>query len=191
MLAGALPAYRNHMRPRVRFAPARGFVAALMLSAVLPSSAAAAVRPHVIAFGRWTTQQWLPEAGDGKPRTLKVRALMVDGRVREYVLDSAHEVTDHLFVVRRAFRINDSLPNEKGNPRWRWGRGGWLVVDRIAGRISPLNLPEFDAYYSGELVSGLRGVLRGRGRWQGLRDGRATEPPQAGNEESFARGRCE
>jgi hypothetical protein len=37
-----------------------------------------------------------------------------------------------------------------GNPtaRWQWQRGGWLLVDRLTGRVSQLNLPEFDAFYS-------------------------------------------
>jgi hypothetical protein len=67
--------------------------------------------------------------------------------VREYVLGSPHEVTERLFVVRRVFRMNDSLPEDSA-PRWQWQRGGWLLVDRLTGRISALNLPEFDAVYS-------------------------------------------
>ncbi len=70
-----------------------------------------------------------------KPMTLKVRALVVDGRVKEYVMGAPHEVTDRLFVVRRVFRVNDSLP-EDAAPRWQWQRGGWLLVDRLTGRIS-------------------------------------------------------
>jgi hypothetical protein len=50
-------------------------------------------------------------------------------------------------VVRRAFRSNDALPAE-ANPLWHWERGGWLLVDRVSGRISPVSLPEFDSYYS-------------------------------------------
>jgi hypothetical protein len=72
---------------------------------------------------------------------------MVDARVKEYVLGLPHEVTDRLFVVRRMFRVNDSLP-EDSSPRWQWQRGGWLLVDRVTGRISPINLPEFDSFYS-------------------------------------------
>jgi hypothetical protein len=54
-----------------------------------------------------------------------------------------------LFVVRRAFRINDSLPQEPASPQhWQWQPGGWLLVDRTTGHVSPLNLPEFDAFYS-------------------------------------------
>jgi len=108
----------------------------------------AAPKVHVISFGKWISAQWNPgfEATE-KPLTLKVRALVVDGRVKEYVTGSPHEVTDRLFVVRRAFRVNDSLP-EDSSARWQWQRGGWLLVDRLTGHVAPINLPEFDAYYS-------------------------------------------
>jgi hypothetical protein len=118
--------------------------------ALLVTAAPAAVKPHVIGFGKWTSVPWEAGTKEGKPVVLKVRALVVDGRVKEYVLGSPHEVTDRLFVVRRVFRINDSLPEEHGNPRWQWERGGWLLVDRMTGHISPINLPEFDAFYSAE-----------------------------------------
>jgi hypothetical protein len=32
--------------------------------------------------------------------------------------------------------------------RWQWQRGGWPLVDRLSGRVSPLSLPEFDPFYS-------------------------------------------
>lgn len=130
----------------------RVFAAAFVVLAVvgLPNNVAGASKPHIVAFGRWSSVQWFAGTNDGKPLTLKVRALMVDGRVKEYVMGSAHEVTDRLFAVRRVFRINDSLPEERGNPQWRWERGGWLLVDRMTGRISSINLPEFDVLYSAE-----------------------------------------
>jgi hypothetical protein len=117
--------------------------------AVLATDAIGAVaKVHVIAFGKSTAVQWSAWSGvDDKPLTIKVRALIVDGRVKEYVLGAAHEVTERLFVVRRAFRVNDSLP-EESVPRWQWQRGGWLLVDRLTARVSAINLPEFDAYYS-------------------------------------------
>jgi hypothetical protein len=59
-----------------------------------------------------------------------------------------HEVTERLFVVRRIFRVNDSLLEDSGAPRWQWQRGGWMLGDRSNGRISPVVLPEFDHYYS-------------------------------------------
>lgn len=112
--------------------------------------AEAAPKIHIVAFGKWTSAEWYPDTGtkDDKPLILKIRPLIVDGRVREYTLSVPHEVTDRLFVVRRVFRVNDSLPDQTGNPRWRWQRGGWLLVDRMTGRISAVNLPEFDAFYS-------------------------------------------
>jgi hypothetical protein len=108
-------------------------------------------KPHVIAFGKWTTVPWFPDTGaaDEKPLTLKVRPLMVDARVKEFILGPAHDVTDRLFVVRRAFRVNDSLPQEvAAQPHWQWQRGAWLLVDRVNGHITPINLPEFDVFYS-------------------------------------------
>jgi hypothetical protein len=121
---------------------------ALLLSAVLCSSLAqAATKVHAITFGKWTSVQWSPQGAENKPVTLKIRPLMVDGRVKEYVIGLPHEVTDRLLAVRRAFRVNDSLPEEP-LPRWQWQRGGWLMVDRATGRVSAINLPEFDALYS-------------------------------------------
>jgi hypothetical protein len=125
------------------------FVSLLVCAFVALPARAAGTKVHVITFGKWNTVTWVASAGshEDKPRTIKVRALIVDGRAREYVLGSPHDVTDRLFVVRRAFRINDSLPDE-APVRWLWERGGWLLVDRMTGRISPVNLPEFDAQYS-------------------------------------------
>jgi hypothetical protein len=109
----------------------------------------AVTKPHVIAFGKWTSAKW-PDATGRKLLDLKVRALFVDTRLKEYTTGTPHELTDRLFVVRRAFRVNDALPSENvtANPRWMWQRGGWLLVDRVTGRVSQLNLPEFDPFYS-------------------------------------------
>ncbi|HYM75435.1 MAG TPA: hypothetical protein VE377_05595 [Candidatus Dormibacteraeota bacterium] len=120
----------------------------LLVGVSLAVQAGAAAKVHVITFGKWTTVQWI--AGEGaaeKPVALKVRALLVDARVKEFVLGAPHEVTERLFVVRRMFRVNDGLP-EDAVPRWQWQRGGWLLVDRTTGRVSAINLPEFDAFYS-------------------------------------------
>jgi hypothetical protein len=131
----------------------RGRIALLFaVTVILVSAAFATSKPHVIAFGKWTSVQWFPEVGVGasdKPLALKIRPLLVDARVKEFTLGPAHDVTERLFVVRRAFRVNDSLPSESTSPpHWQWQRGGWLLVDRITGHISPVNLPEFDVFYS-------------------------------------------
>jgi hypothetical protein len=103
-------------------------------------------KPHIIAFGKKISTKW-PNATGEKLLDLRVRPLLVDGRVKEYTTGNPHEVTDRLFVVRRAFRINDALPAETA-ARWQWQRGGWLLIDRLTGHVSQLNLPEFDAFYS-------------------------------------------
>lgn len=112
------------------------------------TSAAAASKPHVIAFGKVTAVKWLVGPAEDKALDLKVRALYVDTRLKEFTLGAPHEITDRLFVVRRVFRINDNLPEESAAPHWHWQRGGWLLVDRVTGRISQILLPEFDPYYS-------------------------------------------
>jgi len=87
-------------------------------------------------------------AGESKPLDPK-RGLYVDTRLKEYTTGVPHEGTDRLVVVRRVFRLNDTLPDETGpTPRWQWERGGWLPVDRLTGRVSQINLPEFDPFYS-------------------------------------------
>lgn len=112
---------------------------------LMVGTAAGATKVHIIVFGKWMTVTWPAEAD--RPVVVKIRALIVDGRVKEYVLGAPHEVTDRLFVVRRVFRVNDALPEDVG-PRWQWERGGWLLVDRTTGRVSAINLPEFDSFYS-------------------------------------------
>lgn len=120
----------------------------LLIAFAFAGSSIATSKSHTITFGRWIPVQW--KAGttsDDNPLALKIRPLIVDGRVKEYATGAPHEITERLFVVRRMFRVNDSLP-EDSTPRWQWQRGGWLLVDRLTGRISPVNLPEFDLVYS-------------------------------------------
>jgi hypothetical protein len=118
----------------------------VLISLYLSSFAAAASKLHTIALGRWISVQWFA-ASDSSPLAMKIRPLIVDGRVKEYVLGPSHEITDRLSVMRRAFRMNDATPEESA-PRWLWQRGGWLQVDRVSGRVTPANLPAFDPYFS-------------------------------------------
>jgi len=107
---------------------------------------------HSVSFGKWTAVQFSSEAEVGaavQESMVKVRPLIVDARTKEFTFGPLHDLTERLFVVRRAFRVNDSLPQESASPpRWKWEPGGWLLVDRSTGHISPLNLPEFDSAYS-------------------------------------------
>jgi hypothetical protein len=112
------------------------------------SSMFAVPKPHVISFGKWTVGKWYV-GPQGKALDVKIRALYVDTRLKEFTTGMPHEVTDRLFVVRRMFRLNDTLPTETATTtKWTWERGGWLLVDRVTGRLSQLTLPEFDSFYS-------------------------------------------
>jgi hypothetical protein len=81
--------------------------------------------------------------------SLKIRALIVDGAVREWTTGDAHDVTDRSFVVRRAIRLNDALPSDKPVPaekqgHWVWQRWPWLLVDQVTGHVVALKLPDYD-----------------------------------------------
>ncbi len=119
----------------------------LLLAASLNASVFAAAKAHTVFFGKWIAVQWRIGPNEDQPIDLKVRALVVDGHVKEYTIGMPHDITQRLFVVRRVFRLNDALPEDK-QPNWRWERGGWMLVDRVSTHITQLNLPEFDSYSS-------------------------------------------
>lgn len=75
---------------------------------------------------------------------MKIRALYVDGRAKEFTIGLAHDVTERTFVIQRIYRVNDSLPQQTGPTKWEWQRGGWLLVDRGSGKVQQLALAEFD-----------------------------------------------
>ncbi len=80
---------------------------------------------------------------------LKIRALLVDGVLKEWTTGDPHDVTDRSFAVRRAIRLNDALPGDKPGPgtkleRWVWQRGPWLLVDRVTGHVTALHLLDYD-----------------------------------------------
>ena len=97
---------------------------------------------HSVVLGQWRAVEIRTESGE--KQQLKVRELIIDGRTREYTTGLLHEVTDRLFVVRRAYRINDALPEEKKPQQWIWRLDGWISVDRQTGHVAQLNLPSFD-----------------------------------------------
>jgi hypothetical protein len=112
--------------------------------------AMAAAQSKAISFGAWTKVPFFVGPNEAKSIDITIRSLLVDGKVKEFTTGDIHEVTDRFFVVRKAYRINDWLPDDEKakQHRWKWQRGGWLLVDRATARISPLNLPEFDPFYS-------------------------------------------
>jgi hypothetical protein len=106
--------------------------------------AVAATKPHVVALGRWTPISLRNEDSGNEATTIKIRPLYIDGRAKEFTFGPAHDVTENTFVVQRIYRMNDSLPQHTGSAQWQWQRGGWLLVDRISGKVQQLSLPEFD-----------------------------------------------
>jgi len=102
-------------------------------------AAAMATQTHVVAWGAWNSVTL------ASGQQLKVRPILVDGRIKEYSTGAAHQVTDNLWVARRVFRLNNALPDEspKG-PKWTWQLDGWMTVSSASGRISELNMPEFN-----------------------------------------------
>ena len=127
------------MRTLVRF----------LIPLALTCLAVAAPR-HNVRFGAGMPVELFLGPSETKSQKIEVRGLYVDSKLRDFTTGEPHEVTDRLFTVRKAYRLNDSLPDDaKKIPRWRWQRGGWLLVDRGSGRVTTLNLPKFDAYYSG------------------------------------------
>lgn len=114
---------------------------------LLAGSSPAAPKTHTVILGKWRAVELHSDSGEAQ--TIKVRDLIIDGRTREYSTGPAHEVTDRLFVVRRAYRINDALPDEIKKPQqWVWRLGGWMSVDRQTGHVAQLNLPAFDGEIS-------------------------------------------
>jgi hypothetical protein len=122
-----------------------GWLVALAL--FLPAMGWCAPKPHVVALGAARREPYSAKsdpAGAKKDETeLKVRPLLVDGRMKEWTTGEAHDVTDRSFAVRRAVRLNDALPADH-EVHWVWQRGPWLLVDRANGKVAALRLPDFD-----------------------------------------------
>jgi hypothetical protein len=122
-------------------------VAIATLLSISPASHAAERKGHTVVLGA-AKRVGYSKAGDpagaaAAEDSLKIRALIVDGAVKEWTTGDAHDVTDRSFVVRRVLRLNDALPGDKLG-HWVWQRGPWLLVDRLTGRVAALKLPDYD-----------------------------------------------
>lgn len=116
---------------------------------ILTASALAASKPHVITLAKPFTVKLFLGPTEAKSEDVKIRALTVDGRVKEFTTGEPHQITETLFAIQRAYRVNDSMPEDPRTlPNWKWQRGGWVLVDRLSGRVTQLRFPEFDPYYS-------------------------------------------
>jgi hypothetical protein len=133
------------------------------LLSISPTAHAAPRKVHTVVLG---AAKKVPYSKVGDPAgaaaaetELKIRALLVDGVLKEWTTGEAHDVTDRSFVVRRVLKINDALPSNDAAPidkpalvarpsrpasPWVWQRGPWLLVDRVTGHIVALKLPDYD-----------------------------------------------
>jgi hypothetical protein len=103
----------------------------------------AAPRQHTVVLGPWRSASVITETGKAVP--VKLRKLLVDEKFKEHTAGPSHDVSDRLFVVRKASQLNDSLPQDTvKTTRWIWRMEGWISVDRQTGHVSPVNLPMFD-----------------------------------------------
>lgn len=116
---------------------------------ILATSGWGASKIHVIALGKPTTVKIFVGPSEETTLSVAVRPLYLDDKLKEFTTGSQHDVTERLFVIRRAVRINDALPNDPHKvAKWIWQRAGWLLVDRSSGHITPVKLTDFDAFYS-------------------------------------------
>jgi hypothetical protein len=135
---------------------ARFWVVILAALLAVPMTVSAAPRKtHSVVLGAVKKVTYSrtgdPAGAAATENELKVRALLVDGVLKEWTTGDAHDVTDRSFVVRRVLRLNDALPADKTGEklapaasRWVWQRGPWLLVDRVTGHIIALKLPDYD-----------------------------------------------
>lgn len=126
----------------------RAVIAVLAVSAFALTLQAAGKKSHVVFLGAVKRVAYSkagdPAGASADEKELKIRALVVDGSVKEWTTGDAHDVTDRSFVVRRALRLNDSLPGDRAAGQWVWQRGPWMIVDRVTGHVTALKLPDYD-----------------------------------------------
>jgi hypothetical protein len=108
---------------------------------------AAPVKTHAVGLGGVRKVPYSVAGDPAGARTdekeLRVRPLVVDGKVKEWTTGEVHDVTDRSFAVRRAIRLNDALPADKSE-HWVWQRGPWLLIDRASGKVTALHLADYD-----------------------------------------------
>jgi hypothetical protein len=117
----------------------------LLLSAVPHSLAAAKVHTVFLGSGKTVPYSAIGDPAGALPneKQLRVRPLLVDDKLKEWTTGESHTITDRTFVVRRALRLNDSLPGDKVE-HWIWQRGPWLMIDRVKGSVTALHMPDYD-----------------------------------------------
>ena len=106
----------------------------LTAALLLCASLSYAVKQHVVTFGKLMPVKLFLGPSEDRVVDMQVRSLFIDGKLKDFTTGDTHDITDTVFVVRRAFRVNDSLPTEpRKAPKWMWQRGGWL--EPAAGQL--------------------------------------------------------
>ena len=127
----------------------------LVVCALAFPASAAPRKAHLVALGVVRRVHYSkagdPAGAQAGDQELRIRALMVDGVLKEWTTGDAHDVTDRSFVIRRALKLNDALPGDAvaakpttAQEHWVWQRGPWLLVDRVTGHFSAIKLPDYD-----------------------------------------------
>jgi hypothetical protein len=129
----------------------QALVLLLSLTTSPVSAATKAPKTHTVSLGAVrrvpTPSLTPPEEKCDETSTIKVRPLFLDDCQKEWTNGEAHDITDRTFAIRRALHINDALPTDF-TPHWIWQPGPWITVDRVAGHITALHLPDFDPVVS-------------------------------------------
>jgi hypothetical protein len=119
----------------------------MAMCAAAPAAKAAPRKAHTVFLGAMQKVAYSkvgdPAGAASGEIELKIRALRVDGVLKEWTTGDAHDVTDRSFAVRRVMRVNDALPGD-AQAKWSWQPGPWLLVDRTTGHVTALHLPDFD-----------------------------------------------
>src|SRR5664279_1285661 len=113
---------------------------------MLVISAGAASKPHVMSLGKPMAVKLFLSSAEDKTVTINVRPLYLDTKLKEYTAGATHDVTDRLFVVRRAYRVNDSLPGERQVSLSGFGSAAagcwWIALPAGLRRSScPISIP--------------------------------------------------
>jgi hypothetical protein len=135
------------MRLRLRTQALPQALSVALLLFPLSLHAGARAKPHTVGIGAGKHAPYSltsdPAGAAPEEKTLHVRPLIVDDKVKEWTTGEVHDITDRSFVVRRALRLNDALPGEKAE-HWIWQRGPWIMIDRSNGHVTAMKLPDYD-----------------------------------------------
>ena len=131
----------------MRIRPRTSALSALLLLIPAVLFAGGRAKPHTVGIGAGKHVPYGiasdPANAGADEKTLHVRPLIVDDKVKEWTTGEIHDITDRSFVVRRALRLNDALPGDK-TEHWIWQRGPWIMIDRSNGHVTAMKLPDYD-----------------------------------------------